>query len=63
MHLLTLPIWKWWRGRVDNANLWIASSMGSNPVRDKPLFPQARNFTLITQYWLIPGTDSRVFIY
>ena len=32
-------------------NLRIASHMGSNPVRDKPLlFPWARNFTLIAQY-------------
>jgi hypothetical protein len=24
------------------------------------LFPWARNFTLIAQYWLVPGTDSEV---
>ena len=39
-------------------NLRIASRMGSDPVRDKPLFPLARNFTLIAQYWLVPGTVS-----
>ena len=32
------------------SNLRIASHMGSNPVRDKPLFPRARNFTLILIY-------------
>ena len=42
------------------SNLRIASRMGSNPVRDKPLFPRERNFTLIAQYWLVPGTDKRV---
>ena len=36
--------------------------MGSNPVRVKSMFPRARNFTLIAQYWLVPGTDSRVSI-
>ena len=44
------------------SNLTIASRMGSNPVRDKPLFPSARNFTLITQYWLVPEMDSTVFL-
>ena len=44
------------------SNLRIARHMGSNPVKDKPLFPSARNFTLITKYWLIPGTDLRVLI-
>ena len=44
------------------SNLRITSRMGSNPVRGKPLFPWARNFTLIAQYWLAPGTDLRVFI-
>ena len=34
--------------------------MGSNPVRGKPLFPRARNFTLIAQYWLVPGPDLRL---
>ena len=29
------------------SNLRIDSRMGSNPVMDKPLFPWARNFTLI----------------
>ena len=40
----------------------ITSSMGSNPVRGKLLFPWARNFILIAQYWLVPGTDLRVFL-
>ena len=44
------------------SNLRIVSGMGSNPVRDKSLFPWAWNFTLIAQYWLVPGTDSRVFL-
>ena len=44
------------------SNLRIASRIGSNPVRDKPLFPWARNFTIIVQYWLVPGTYSRVFL-
>ena len=37
-----------WLAR-QTSNLRIASHMGSNPVRDKPLFPSARNykFTLI----------------
>jgi len=26
----------------------------------QPAFCQARNFTLIVQYWLVPGTDLRV---
>jgi hypothetical protein len=30
--------------------------MGSNPVMGKSLFPCARNFTLIAQYWFIPGS-------
>jgi hypothetical protein len=42
-------------------NLRIAGCMGSNPVRGKLLFPQARNFTLIAKYWLVQGTDLRVF--
>ena len=29
------------------------SRMGSNSVRDKQLFPWARNLTLIAQYWLV----------
>ena len=33
--------------------LRIASHIGSNPVRGKPLFPWARNFTLIAQYKLV----------
>jgi hypothetical protein len=41
----------------------ITSRMGSNPVRGKSLFPWARNFTLIAQYWLVPGTDSTVCVY
>ena len=44
------------------SSLRIAIRMCSNPVRDKPLFPWLRNFTLIAHYWLVPGTDSRVFI-
>ena len=36
-------------------NLRITSHMGSKPVKGKPLFPQARNFTLIAQYWLVLG--------
>ena len=44
------------------SNLRIASRMGSNRVREKPLFPWARNCTLIAQYWLVPGMDSRVFL-
>jgi hypothetical protein len=35
--------------------------MGSNPVRGKLIFPFVRNFTLIAQYWLVQGMDSRVF--
>ena len=41
-------------------NLKIPSCMSSNPVRDKQLFPSARNFTLIAQYWFVPGMDSKV---
>ena len=59
----TLMLW-WQCGRVVNAsgtsNLRIASCMGLNPIGGKPLFPWARNFTLIVQYWLVQGTDSRV---
>ena len=52
---------KWLTHQI--SNLRIAGCMGSNPVRGKVLFPSARNFTLIAQYWLVvPGTDSRVFI-
>jgi hypothetical protein len=29
------------------SNLRIADSVGSNPVRDKPLFPRVRNVTFI----------------
>ena len=40
------------------SNLRITSRMGSNSVRDKPLFPRARNFTLIAAicwlYYLVP---------
>jgi hypothetical protein len=36
--------------------LRIAGCVGSNPVRDKPLFP-------IAYCLLVPGTDSRVFKY
>ena len=32
------------------SNIRITSRMGSYPVRGKPLFPLARNFTLIAQY-------------
>ena len=46
---------KWLKHQT--SNLRIASRMGSNPVRDKPLFLSARNFTLIAEYWLVPGTD------
>ena len=45
---------------VMTSNLRIASRMSSNPGRGKPLFPWARDFTLIAQ---CPGTDSRVFLY
>ena len=39
--------------------------MGSNPVKDKSMFPRARNFTLIVnvQYWLVSKTDSREFLF
>jgi len=45
--------------------LWVAyltcnwSVVGSAPSKAL-LFTLARNFTLITKYWLITGTDSRV---
>jgi hypothetical protein len=42
------------------SNIMIDSRMGSNPVRGMSLFPGARNFTFIAQYWLVPGTDSKV---
>ena len=34
----------------------------SFPVRGKLLFPWARKFALIAEHWLVPGTDSSVFI-
>ena len=42
-------------------NVKIGNRMGSNPVRGKTLFPLARMFTLIAQYWLVPGTNLKVF--
>jgi hypothetical protein len=36
---------EWLMGRT--SNLRIANREGSNPVRGKPLFPLARNFTLV----------------
>jgi hypothetical protein len=42
------------------SKLMSVSRMGSYPIRGKLLFPWARNFTLIAQYWLVPGTDSKV---
>ena len=33
---------------------WIPASRECEPK----LFPRPRSFTLIAQYWLIPGTDS-----
>jgi len=24
------------------------------------LFPLARNFTIVDEYWMVPGTDSRM---
>ena len=52
----------WSSGSRRTSNLRIASRTGSNPVKDKPLFPSTRNFTLIAQYWLVPGMDLRVFL-
>ena len=45
------------------SNLRTASRIGSNPVKDKVLFPWARNFILTAQYRLVPGTDTRVLTY
>ena len=44
------------------SNLRIPRRVGSNPGRGKPLLPWARHFTLIARYWLVPWTDSRVFL-
>jgi len=30
------------------------------PNERLPMFPWARNFSLIAEYWLFPDTDSRV---
>ena len=45
------------------SNLRIASHIGSNPVRGKLVscFLEQET-TLIAQYWLVPGTGSRVSI-
>jgi hypothetical protein len=43
------------------SDLRITDHVGSNPVRGKLLFPRARNFKFIAKYWLVPGTDLRVF--
>jgi len=32
----------------------------SEPYQRLTLFPWARNFNLIAQYWLVPGTDSSI---
>jgi hypothetical protein len=47
----------WRHGRV-TSNLMIVSRMGSNPVRCKPLFPWARNFTLIAQYVMVGSRNG-----
>ena len=60
LNLILFDMFEWLTCRT--SNLRIASRMCSNHVRDKPLFPWARNFTIIAQYWLGPGTDSRVFL-
>ena len=39
---------------------WIPVSREFEPHHRPPLFPLERNFTLIAQYWLVPGTDSSV---
>jgi hypothetical protein len=41
--------------------LMIADCMGSNPVGGNSMFLWARNFTLIAQYWLVPGMDLKVY--
>jgi hypothetical protein len=40
-----------------NSNFMIASRMGFNPIRGKFLFPWARNFTQLAEYWLVPEMD------
>ena len=47
---------EWFRRRA--SSLRITSRMGS--VMDKPL---SKNFTFITQYWLVTGAESRVSTY
>ena len=39
------------------SNLKITSRMGSNPAGTSRCY-----FTPIAQHWLVPGTDSRVFL-
>ena len=39
---------------------WMPVSREFEPQQRSPLFPWARNFTLIAKYWLVPGTDSSV---
>jgi hypothetical protein len=51
---------KWITRQTINQRTAICAS--SNPIRGKLLFPLAKNYTLITQYWLVPETDLRMFL-
>jgi len=59
--LFDTTISKGWRGTVvhasDSFSMDACQAWVHTPSKATNLFPWARNFTLIAQYWLVPGTD------
>ena len=59
----SLPKPYWMCGTVVSMmihNLWMSVMRESKPNERLPLFPLARNFTIVDEYWMVPGTDSRM---
>ena len=60
IHVSTNVLYQYENLDCKKNNRSYAAWRGFESHQSLPLFPLARNFTLIAQYWLVSGTDSSV---